>query len=168
MSPHRKHETSTLSIHDFIVILFDELNLDYCAMGHLTCKREDLQRGLEPDCCYYVQNEPMIHGKEDIDLAIDPPPDLMIEVDITNSSLVKLPICAALGVTEHWRYDGEKLQFRILRAGAYAEVSESPAFPGLPLKEAIPDFVKRGRSNGQLRTLREFRKWVRAQLNKKS
>ena len=71
-----------------------------------------------------------------------PPADLMIEVDMTHISLNKLPICAALGVPEHWRFDGEKLEIRVLKNGKYVEVNESAAFPKLPLKEALPKFIQ--------------------------
>ena len=52
----------------------------------MTCDRQDLARGLEPDQCYYIQNEGKVWGKDHIDLQIDPPPDLAIEIDITSSS----------------------------------------------------------------------------------
>ena len=104
--------------------------------GATTFKKEDLDKGIEPDECYWVQNEPRVRGKSDIDLAIDPPPDIAIEVEITRSSLNKHEIYAALGVPEIWRHDGATLQILTLTSsGTYEPAERSPALPDLPLDE---------------------------------
>jgi Uma2 family endonuclease len=102
MTPLGEHENSNRFIDDLMRILADELNLNLKKFGSLTLKRDDMRRGVEPDSCYYIQNEPVVRGKKDIDLKYDPPPDLVIEIDITSSSLDKHPIYAALGVPEIW------------------------------------------------------------------
>jgi len=90
-----------------------------------------LALGFEPDTCFYIQSAQRIHGKDEIDLAVDPPPDLVIEIDITHPSLDKLPIYAAIGVPEIWRYDGHTVTLVILQEGAYIAREESVAFPRL-------------------------------------
>ena len=99
MTPSAPHEKSGELLGNFVEVLTDELNVDICSLGSLTCKREDLERGLEPDKCYYIQNEDVVWNKEQIDLNEDPPPDLAIEIDITSSSIDRLELYASLGVT---------------------------------------------------------------------
>lgn len=99
------------------------------SLGSITCDREDLTRGLEPDQCYYIQNEQAVWDKEQIDLSKDPPPDLAIEIDITSSSINRLDIYADLGVPEVWRYDGQALTMYCLENKQYQNCSNSIAFP---------------------------------------
>ena len=105
-----------------IDILAEELEIPYDAGGSTTHKREDLAKGLEPDQCYYIRNEPLIRGRMELDLTHDPPPDLAIEIDISRSSVTRLGIYAALGVPEVWRYDGEALQVQFVERGSGAGV----------------------------------------------
>ncbi len=97
----------------------------------MTFRREDLERGFEPDSCFYVQSEARVSGKAQIDFSVDPPPDLVIEVDITSPSLNKLPICAQIGVSEVWRYDGVRLEILRLESTEYAAVPTSTTLPPL-------------------------------------
>ena len=129
---------SPLPIHDRIKTLTGrlvefaafELDIPISSFGSTTWKRRDLAKGLEPDECYYIQNEPLVHGRSDIDLGQDPPPDLAVEIDVTHNPLNRPNIYAALGVGELWRYDGERFQF-VLRtaAGKYEPIPKSAAFP---------------------------------------
>ncbi len=89
---------------NFIIALAEELGIEVRSAGSTTLKRKISKRGIEPDNCYYIQNELAIRGKQTLDLENDPPPDLAIEIDITSSSVNKLGIYSALGVTELWRY----------------------------------------------------------------
>ena len=103
----------------------------------MTCRREDLERGLEPDNCYYVHHAATMRAKDELDLSTDPPPELAIEIDISRSTLVKLSLYAAMGVPEVWRYDGRSLQvYRHDSAGRYEPHSASGIFPGFPTAEA--------------------------------
>lgn len=88
-----------------------ELDVDARRLGSKTFKREDLLKGFEPDSCFYIQHVEAISGKDEVDLNTDPPPDLVIEIDITSPSLPRLPIFAGVGVPEVWRYDGRQVQF---------------------------------------------------------
>src|SRR3990170_9128357 len=132
MSPLIHHEGINRTLATMIIVLAEELGIEVRSAGSLTCKREDLDKGLEPDSSFYIQNETLVRGKKEIDLAKDPPPDLIIEVDISRGSLNKFPIYAALGVPEVWRFDGRKLSFHRLKKGQFESCKQSLAFPRLP------------------------------------
>ena len=91
MSPSPEHEVASHTLSLLVEILAEELNIDVYGLGSTTFNREDLERGFEPDSCFYIQNEERIRGKNRIDLAFDPPPELVIEIDITSPSINKLP-----------------------------------------------------------------------------
>lgn len=166
MTPLGPHENSNRFIDDLIRAIGDELNLNLKKFGSLTLKRESMQSGAEPDSCYYIKNEPLVRSKQDINLNNDPPPDLVLEIDITSGSLDKRPIYAAMGVPEFWRYDGRKLEVFVLQEPIliYNQVQQSPTFPWLSL-DAIPRFMARSLVDGETATLRAFRAWVREQQN---
>lgn len=163
MTPLLPHEHNNRLIHNLIVALAEELNLNLKSVGSLTCKRPDLQRGAEPDSGFYIANEPLVRDNREIDLITDPPPDLVVEVDFTSSSLDRLPIYAALGVPELWRYDEPVMQIYQLEEGQYIPCTFSPTFASLPLTE-IPQFLEESLRIGEIPTLRHFRAWVRQQL----
>jgi len=109
--PHLEHEVPKGLIESFIEATADELEIEVMKAGSLTLEREDLTRAVEPDTCFYIQNEASVRGKKDINLPEDLPPDLAIEPDYTNSSVNKDSIYAALGVPELWRYRPESPKF---------------------------------------------------------
>lgn len=129
--PSYEHEDLNRLINDVVVVIAMEWNIEYCNAGSTTFKREDLERGFEPDSCFYVQHAAQIAGKKRLDLTVDPPPDLVLEVDITHASLDKLSIFAAVGVPEVWRYDGERVRMLALAGDSYVEGAQSLAFPAL-------------------------------------
>ena len=131
-------------------------------MGSLTLKKEIIKKGVEPDACYYLKNEPLVRQKQNITLDLDPPPDLVLEIDMSNSSLNKLPIYAALGVAEIWRYNGNNLTGFIFNNDSqdYQESQYSLAFPWLELSQLLP-FLQQSLQDGETKTLRNFRQWVR-------
>ncbi len=163
MSPLSLHEGSNRFIEALIGVFADELEVDLRRLGSLLMKIPDLKLGAEPDSCYYIQNEPIIRNKEVIIVGEDPPPDLVLEVDITNPSDRRLPIYALLGVPEVWRYDGYSLEFLALENGEYKQIEKSLAFPYLPAA-IIVEYVQQRLTLGESATLREFRKWVRANV----
>ena len=160
MSPLSLHEGSNRFIDDLIRAFSDELEIDLRKLGSLLMKIPDLKLGAEPDSCYYIQNEPIIRGKEVIIVGQDPAPDLVLEVDITNPSDRRLLIYALLAVPEVWRYDGYSLEFLALDNGAYQPIEKSLSFPDLPAA-IIVEYVQKRLTLGESGTLREFRKWVR-------
>lgn len=145
MSPSTSHESIKMLIGSMIIFYAVGRRIRYKSGGSMTFKRQDLERGLEPDQCFWVQNEPRVRGKDELDLTIDPAPDIAIEVEISRSSLDKLDIYASLGVGEVWRHDGEALHVVVLQPdGAYVAVQRSPALPGLPLAEVARVVAQRG------------------------
>jgi Uma2 family endonuclease len=166
MTPLGSHENSNRFIESLIGAIADELNLNLKKFGSLTLKRVKKLKGAEPDSCYYIQNEPLVRSKQEIDLDNDPPPDLVLEIDITSGSLDKRPIYAAIGVPEFWRYNGNKLEVFVLELSnqGYQKVNQSPTFPWLPL-DVIPRFIRPSLVDGETATLRAFRVWVREQQN---
>ncbi|MCW6049021.1 Uma2 family endonuclease [Lyngbya sp. CCAP 1446/10] len=143
-------------------VLLEELNIDCDVLGSTTFKSKEMQSGVEPDDCFYIQHEAAIRGKDRIDLTVDPPPDLAIEID--NSSPTSLSSYQALKVPELWRYDGRILKIYLLQDGKYLESDTSPNFPDFPIIDVIPQYVDRSNTQGRSPTIRAFRAWVKEQL----
>ena len=162
MSPLAEHERINRTLSLLIEILAEELSIDIESLGSTTFKREDLERGFEPDSCFYIQHESSISGKSRIDLTIDPPPDLVVEVDITSGSLDKFPIYAKIGVPEIWRHDGKRLNIHILSGEEYIETDRSLAFPFLS-GAGISGFLENSRDLKRTALLQKFREWIRKQ-----
>ena len=161
MSPSTEHEEYNRTIALLVEIFAVEAGLDVRNVGSMTFRREDLERGFEPDSCFYVQNETRVSGKTQIDLAVDPPPDLVIEVDITSPSLNKLPIYAQIGVPEVWRYDGERLEILRLERTEYAAVPTSATLPPLT-SPVLSDLVDKSRTTKRRAWISEVREWARS------
>jgi Uma2 family endonuclease len=160
MSPSTQHESIAYHIGLLVAVFAEELGVDLYGAGSTTFEREDLERGFEPDACFYIRNEARIRGKRRIDLDFDPPPDLVIEVDITSPSLDKLPIYAHFGVPEVWRYDGERVMTYELRDDEYVGIAGSIALP--PLTSAIlTRFVDEGLKTRRRAWVRNVRDWAR-------
>lgn len=161
--PHLEHEVPKGLIESFIEAIADELEIEVMKAGSVTLEREDLTRAVEPDSCFYIQNEASVRGNRDINLPEDLPPDLAIESDYTNYSVNKDSIYAALGVPELWRYRRESLQVYQLVEGKYEKCDRSLAFPFLPVAE-IPGFIEQSRTIGQRAAVRLFRQRIREML----
>lgn len=131
MSPLPEHERINRMLALLVEIYAEAKNIDIENLGSTTFRRDDLERGFEPDSCFYIRNVGRIRGKDRLDLRVDPPPDLVIEIDLTRDSLRKLEIYAQFGVPEVWRYDGERLRIMTLAISDYTERSSSEALPGL-------------------------------------
>ena len=159
--PLPKHEVAKVIIGDLVKIILEKLELDCECFGSTTFKRQDMNSGIEPDDSFYIQNHLQMIGKQKIDLNIDPPPDLVIEIDVTSKT--QLDAYLALAVPEVWRYEDDKLQINIWQDGKYIESEVSPNFPNLPIAEIIPQFVEESRILGRSPTLRKFRQWVKQQ-----
>ena len=160
LSPLMPHEHNKRLIERLIEILCEELDLNIKSVGSMTCKREDLQRGIEPDSGFYIQNEPLVRQREELNFPQDPPPDLMVEVDFSSSSLNKEPIYLALGIPEIWRYAGGKLTIKHLQHGQYIQLDYSPTFANLPLI-IIPQFLRQSPEIGEVGVIKAFRTWVK-------
>jgi len=163
MTPLFEHENPKIQFDRFILILAQELEIEIRSAGSTTLKRRIAKRGIEPDNCYYIQNELAIRGKETLNLETDPAPDLAIEIDITSSSVNKLGIYSALGIAELWRYNGRDLKFYQLREGQYVECEFSIAFPIISVSD-ISRFIQQSKTMGEIALLKSFRSWVREKL----
>ncbi|TVP65235.1 MAG: Uma2 family endonuclease [Nodularia sp. (in: Bacteria)] len=163
MTPLFEHENAKSNFGNFIIALAEELDIEIRSAGSTTLKRRLTNRGIEPDNCYYIQNEPAIRGQETLNLETDPPPDLAIEIDITSSSVNKFGIYAALGVTELWRYNGQDLKFYQLLGEQYIESKFSIAFPLIAVSD-ISRFIQQSKNMGEIALLKSFRIWVREKI----
>jgi Uma2 family endonuclease len=133
MSPSKLHEKIKTLIARMVETYTEKKRVACESAGSTTFARADLQRAFEPDECYYFSNAAVVRGKDEIDLSVDPPPDLVIEVDISRSSLPKLDLYRALGVPEIWRYRDDRLRvFQLVRT-VYVEAEDSGVLPGFPL-----------------------------------
>ena len=163
MSPLWVHEAHAKLLGRFIDVLTEELNLPCRLGGSVTLRRRKKQRGLEPDNCYWIASTPLLQGKRHLDLRIDPPPDLAIEVDVTSSSLNRMGIYSALGVPEIWRLSTGGLAFHILESGEYRVRPNSLSFPQLVCTDLVPFLAQWGQSD-DMTLVRQFRDWVKQQL----
>lgn len=158
------HENAGEWIGRLIFFLALELKVPLCSGGGTTLKKALRKKGLEPDKSFWIKHERDMRGKKEWEAHQDPPPDLVVEVDITSSSLDRLGIYAALEVPEIWHYDGQT--FKVLGLGAggkYREKTKSLAFPKLPLKEFVP-FVKLLGTGDEIQLIASFTDWVRAKI----
>lgn len=164
MTPQKPHESSNRLIEVFVGVLCEELGLEVNRVGSLTLTRDDLEYGAEPDSSYYIQNELLVREKENIDLAFDPPPDLVLEVEYSRPKIDKFKLYAAMGIPEFWRFNGTTLKIYILTNGQYSETQISPTFARVPIKE-ITRFIEESKKIGQISATRAFRTWVKLALN---
>lgn len=162
VAPLPEHEKAKVIIGDLLKILMDELDMDWESLGSTTFKREDMTVGIEPDDCFYIAHHAVMVGRDRLDLAVDPPPDLALEIDLTSQT--ELSIYQALGVPEIWRYTDRELRIHLLQEDGYVESNVSPTFPDFPILEGISRFVEMSRIDGTSPALRAFRHWVREHI----
>ncbi|ETW95757.1 MAG: hypothetical protein ETSY1_29315 [Candidatus Entotheonella factor] len=162
MSPLPQHEDHKHILSDLIKVLLEEADIEFRNLGSTTFKNEQMDQAVEPDSCFYIEHEAEIRGKWRLDLAVDPPPDLAIEIDITVRT--RFNNYELLGVPELWRYNGTALEISVLREGQYVTSNRSLHFPDLPIAEIIPDYLEQSRTTGRTALLRAFRRWVQDQM----
>jgi Uma2 family endonuclease len=126
-----KDEKTKQLLFELVVKIARILEVDYEGAASTTFRKEKKKKGFEGDATFYFKNVAVIRGKSDINLSIDPPPELVIEVDITHGSLPKFPIFSALGIEEIWRFDGEGMNFYRLQGEDYVEATESVCLRGV-------------------------------------
>jgi Uma2 family endonuclease len=163
MSPSLGHESDADFLGQLIIVLTEELALPCLPGGATTLRRRGVRRGLEPDRCYWTASEAGVRGKKRIDLRVDPPPDLAVEVDVTSSSLDRLRIYAALGVPEVWRLEAGVLTFHLLAGGAYSPGARSRSFPAVAPADLM-GFVGARAAQGETGVRQQFRAWLRQTL----
>ncbi|WP_414569954.1 Uma2 family endonuclease [Nostoc sp. CCY 9925] len=162
MAPLPEHEYDKEIISDLLKALLEELNTEFISLGSTTFKNQAMVQGIEPDQCFYIKNESKVRGKKRLDLTVDPPPDLALEIDITSRTHPN--IYQALKVPELWRFERGKLQINILRDGHYVESQQSLNFPLFPLIEVIPKYLEQSVISGRNVTIKAFRLWVQKHI----
>jgi Uma2 family endonuclease len=166
MAPSTFHEHYKRLVGRFIDVLTMALDIEVFSASATTFRRQDLDRGLEPDECFYIQHAAHFRVVRQIDLSRDPPPDLVVEMEYTRHAIDRLSIYAALGVPEVWRYDGRRLTVMLLQPDrTYSASAASAAFPFLPLPE-FERFLARRDSTHETTLVRDFHDWVKANLRK--
>lgn len=161
VSPGFEHEVNNGTLRMLVEDVAFELGIEIANAGSMTYRREELARGFEPDASFYIEHEPLVRGKHAIDPNVDPPPDLVIEIEATRSAIPKLPLYAALGVPELWRFDGERVVVLRLIGGKYHAVAASGALPALTA-EAINELLAESRIRSRIAWRRLVRDWARA------
>lgn len=160
-APLEGHERAARLIELFIRVLVVELGLKIKTMGSTTLDREDLLKSAEPDNGYYIQNYALVADHE-INLKSDPPPDLIVEVDITHSNLNKNAFYASLGVPEFWRFNGREWRILVLTNGTYLESETSPTFPTLK-KDDLYQFLEAALLDEVTAEI-SLRQWIRQKI----
>ncbi len=164
MVPSPEHERYKEIVGRFVETLAEELEISIDPLGSTTFKYPELS-GAEPDKCFYIRNLNAVKGKKRINLLQDPPPDLVVEIDITSSSKNRFEVYADMCVPEIWRYDGIIFTINILQDDKYIAVDQSLAFPNLPILE-IANFLQQVGQKDYLELVREFRIWVKSQIQR--
>jgi Uma2 family endonuclease len=164
MSPNREHEVFKAFISRMVNVLAEELGLEVETTGSTTLRRKRIGKGVEPDESFYIQNAARVVGRSTFDSDVDPPPDVAVEIDMSNDSLDKLHLYAALGVPEIWRYDGRRTHFYKLAGENYEVIQISLAFPTFTAED-LTQYLVQSKNEGQTSALREFRKAIRARVS---
>jgi Uma2 family endonuclease len=159
MSPLFIHEGSNRFIEALIGAAVEVLGLNLRRAGSVTLRLQPKRAGAEPDSSFYIQSEPLVRHLNELDLRRDPPPDLVVEVDITSSSNRRFPIYARLGIPELWKFDGKTIQYYVLRDGEYEPVQTSPTFLMLPADVMLQSLLSRLKI-GETQAIREFKAWL--------
>ena len=159
MTLSSEHESYSRLLEKLIALLSARLRIRVLSFGSSTMKKREEAKGSEPDACFYVQTATVIGHKIHIDFGIDPPPDVVVEIDVSHDSLGKFPTYAALGVPEIWRYDGKALLVYHLKQGQYVSAQSSLALPMLT-PSVLSEFLNRSQQNDQYDILLAFEEWL--------
>lgn len=160
MSPLPIHERYNRFVQLFVSVVSEETNIDVFSFGSTTFTSEEAQRGFEPDSCFYIANGERVRDKRRIDLRVDPPPDLVFEVDVTHSSLDKLALYRQAGVPEVWRYNGERVEFLLAGPDGYVLSPQSAGIPRVRA-EALKLLLDESGGLSDSAWLRRVRRWLR-------
>jgi Uma2 family endonuclease len=160
VGPSFAHEKYNRALAQIVNAYAEVMGINVGQAGSTTFKREDWKRGFEADSSFYIRNEERMRGKTEVDPTVDPPPDLVIEIDVSSSSLNKLPIYAQFGVPEVWRYDSVRVTIYDLVGGQYVESPESLVLSGLWATE-VTRLLEESQSSEPIVWLRALRQWAR-------
>lgn len=153
------HEDYKVRINDLVRVASLRLRIKVLCFGSATMRKKAKLKGVEPDLSFYVQTAAAIGSRTDLDFSVDPPPDIVVEIDLQHPSLSKFPIYAALGVPEIWRYDGKSLTIYELTDEGYRATPSSLAIPALT-SDTLTEFLARSQHEDQYETILAFEKWL--------
>ena len=159
--PLELHEFSGRLIECFVRAMVELMGLKIKTMGSTTMNYPNLKKGAEPDNAYYIQNQPLAKGRN-VDFSQDPPPDLVVEVDITHTDIAKNQFYAKLKVPEFWRFNGKVWRIYQLQEQVYVEVDVSPTFSQVP-KERLYTFLEQAKED-EIDAVRDLRSWWQSQI----
>ena len=159
--PSVEHEILNSQIETLVETLADDMHLDFARTRSTTFRRQDLEKGFEPDSSFYVHNVQRVRGKTRLDLKKDPPPDLVIEIDITSMSMNKFSIYSAIGAPEVWRYSGGALSIFKLKGVEYVKRTQSSIFPKVTAS-ALTDLIRSGQELKRPVWIKRVREWARS------
>jgi Uma2 family endonuclease len=162
VKPSTPHEEDALVFAHLVFIVAANLGIPIRSVGSTTFRRKDLERGFEPDASFYIQNEERIRGKRQIDLTVDPPPDLVLEMEMSPSALDKLPLFSSMGIPEVWRCDGQRVTILILEQDRYRETATSQAIPVLT-SDILTRFLAESRTSLSPDWFQTVSDWAREQ-----
>lgn len=157
--PTQKHEERNRFFELFVSAVAEERDLDIRSLGSTIFRKEGIEKAVEPDSCFYLQHAAQIAGNRKINLEKDPPPDLVVEVDITSPSLERFPVYAEFKVPEIWRDYKDEVQIFVLRGKKYSKVEESTVLSGVKA-EVINRFLTESQTNRRSTWLKKLREWV--------
>jgi Uma2 family endonuclease len=162
VTPSMPHEVDAATVTRIVDIVAANLGIPTRSVGSTTFRRKDLKRGFESDASFYIQNEERIRGQREVDLTVDPPPDVVLGMEMSRSARDKLPLFASMGIPELWRCDGERVSILILEQDHYRESSSSQALPVLT-SEVLTQFLAESRTTLSPDWFRTVSDWARAQ-----
>jgi len=145
VTPSKPHEVDAATITRFVDIVAAVLGIPIQSTASTTFRRQDLERGFEPDASFYIQHEPRVRNRREVDLTVDPPPDVVLEMEMSRSALDKLPLFASMGIPEVWRCDGQRVTILLLEQDGYRESSSSQSLPVLT-SEDLTRFLAESRT----------------------
>ncbi len=161
VSPAMVHERLSQRIGLFVTLVALGLRVDCLHTGHTTFRWRAKKGGVEGDHTYYFANEARVRGKTEVDLRVDPPPDLAIEIVHTHKADDALKVYRRLGVPEVWVCDEEELIIRVLRpSGRYARVASSVCLPDLTAADVL-EWMKKPWETPDLTWMEDVQRWVR-------
>jgi len=154
-----EHESYSRLVERLIQCVSSKLRIIVLSFGSSTMRKRQLGKGSEPDACFYIQTAAAVGNKMNLDFGTDPPPDIVVEIDLHHDSLSKFPTYAALGVPEIWRYDGRTLLMYHLQQERYEVAASSRALP-LLTSAVLTDFLNRTHHMNQSEILFAFEDWL--------
>jgi Uma2 family endonuclease len=167
VTPSMPHEEDARTIALIVEIVAANLSIPMCSAASTTFRRQDLERGFEADASFYIQNEARMRGKREVDLAVDPPPDLVLEMEMSRSALDKLRLFASMGIPEVWRCDGQRVTIFVREGDAYRE-SETSRVLSVLSSEVLMCFLADSRTMLSPDWFQAVSEWARAQRSASS